>query len=250
MRRDLRDDPSVIGIATITGLDEFSVVGRLHTLWSWADGQSRDGRDIPVTPALLDRYVAFVGFSDALKQVGWLRVGNGSVTFPHFERHNGVTAKTRAMGAMRQSRYRNADRNAPTVTTVTQDALPEESREEESREENIPPPILREPSKSKTPKFTTPTIDEASAYAKTIGLPNEEVLAWFDHFAANGWKVGGKTPMKSWEASLRTWKRNCTNGTFFKGNSNGSINQGNNRTPADARRADRASRECPENLTL
>ena len=40
--------------------------------------------------------------------------------------------------------------------------------------------------------------------AKLAGDPE----AFFDHFTSNGWKVGGKTPMKDWEASARNWSRN------------------------------------------
>lgn len=48
-----------------------------------------------------------------------------------------------------------------------------------------------------------------------------EVGNWFDHYEANGWKVG-KNPMKDWKASVRTWIKNdynfqnSTNGTSRK----------------------------------
>ena len=31
---------------------------------------------------------------------------------------------------------------------------------------------------------------------------------FFDHFTANGWKVGGKAPMRDWRAAARNWSRN------------------------------------------
>lgn len=52
-----------------------------------------------------------------------------------------------------------------------------------------------------------PTIEEAKLYAAKIGLPDSEAEAWMDHFESNGWKVG-RSPMVSWQASVRTWKRN------------------------------------------
>lgn len=59
-----------------------------------------------------------------------------------------------------------------------------------------------------------PTPVQIATYGQEIGLPFEECEAFFDHFEANGWKVGGKTAMKSWEAALRTWKRNWMKGIF------------------------------------
>ena len=46
-------------------------------------------------------------------------------------------------------------------------------------------------------------------YAQEISLPLSEACAFWDHFESNGWKVGGKTPMKDWKAALRNWQRNA-----------------------------------------
>jgi hypothetical protein len=139
MRSDLADDPAVIGIATATGLDEFGVVGRLHKLWSWADSQTVDGNAASVTGALsiawLDRYVCCAGFGEAMQAAGWLATQKHGLTFPNFDRHNGQTAKQRALASKRVARHRakkcNADCNAPSVTKT----LPEKRREEKRREE-------------------------------------------------------------------------------------------------------------------
>jgi hypothetical protein len=29
-----------------------------------------------------------------------------------------------------------------------------------------------------------------------------------DHYEANGWLVGGKSPMRDWKAAVRTWEHN------------------------------------------
>jgi len=58
-----------------------------------------------------------------------------------------------------------------------------------------------------TPKrFKKPTIEEISVYCKSI---NYELDAqyFFDYNEARGWMIG-KNPMKSWQAAVRTWKRN------------------------------------------
>ena len=56
-------------------------------------------------------------------------------------------------------------------------------------------------------RFARPARSEVEAYAHEIGLPPGEVDKFIDHFDANGWKVGGKTPMRSWKAALRNWQR-------------------------------------------
>lgn len=56
-------------------------------------------------------------------------------------------------------------------------------------------------------RFARPMRSEVEAYAHEIGLPPGEADKFLDHFDANGWKVGGKTPMKSWKAAMRNWQR-------------------------------------------
>jgi len=58
-----------------------------------------------------------------------------------------------------------------------------------------------------SPRFTPPTPDEARAFAAEIGLSQEQADIFTDHFEANGWKIGGKTPMRCWRAAMRNWQR-------------------------------------------
>ena len=48
---------------------------------------------------------------------------------------------------------------------------------------------------------------QVDAYAAEIGMSKADVDSWFDHFEANGWKVGGKAAMKDWQAALRNGQR-------------------------------------------
>ncbi|VBB10651.1 hypothetical protein [Burkholderia stabilis] len=72
MCADLSEDPIVIAIAARLGVDEFSVVGRLHRIWSWADRHLEDGLALGITPEWIDQFVRLDGFSTALIEVGWL----------------------------------------------------------------------------------------------------------------------------------------------------------------------------------
>lgn len=56
-------------------------------------------------------------------------------------------------------------------------------------------------------RFTPPTVAEVEAYARDAGL-RMDAARFVDHFAANGWRVGGRTAMKDWQAAVRNWARN------------------------------------------
>lgn len=43
--------------------------------------------------------------------------------------------------------------------------------------------------------------------AEQVSISADECAKFFDHFEANGWKQGGKTPLRSWQAALRNWAR-------------------------------------------
>lgn len=72
MRTDLSEDPLVIAMAARLHIDEFSVVGRLHRIWSWADRQLTDGLALGITTEWIDQHVRLEGFSNALLEMGWL----------------------------------------------------------------------------------------------------------------------------------------------------------------------------------
>ena len=106
MRCDLAEDPAVIRIAEELSLDEDTVVGKLHRLWSWADRQSRDGHAYGVTARWVDKHLACDGFAVALQGVGWMVVDDQGVSLPNFDRHNGEPAKARALGTRRKQKQR------------------------------------------------------------------------------------------------------------------------------------------------
>lgn len=56
-----------------------------------------------------------------------------------------------------------------------------------------------------------PTLPEIEAYFRELGKSNLEANKFFDHFQSNGWKVGGRAPMKEWKAAVRNWVRNSRN---------------------------------------
>jgi uncharacterized protein YdaU (DUF1376 family) len=69
-----------------------------------------------------------------------------------------------------------------------------------NKEESIAP-------KSQRSRFVVPSVEEVETACVEIGLPASEAGRFIDHYESKGWKVSG-SPMKSWIASLRNWKRN------------------------------------------
>jgi hypothetical protein len=138
MRINLREDPAVISIAHLTGLDEDTVVGKLHRLWSWADAHvtllSRNGH-AAVTQLWIDRYIGAPGFAEAMQKTGWLNIEETSISFPNFERYNGQAAKKRGLAANRKQ----AERSRSCHADVTQNTRPEKRREEKSINTPQPP---------------------------------------------------------------------------------------------------------------
>jgi hypothetical protein len=53
-----------------------------------------------------------------------------------------------------------------------------------------------------------PTLNEAIAFFRSENYPELEAKKFFNHFESNGWKVGGKAPMKDWHAAARNWMLN------------------------------------------
>jgi len=132
MRCNLDTDPAVFQIAAQLGLDELSVVGRLWKVWAWADQHVSDCHAIGVTDVTLDRISATPGFAAAMRRVGWMEGDADTPALPKFDRHNGQSAKRRALATERQSRKRHAD--------VTPESRPErdQRREEKSNTPIVP----------------------------------------------------------------------------------------------------------------
>jgi hypothetical protein len=119
------DKPEVHQIAEQLGIDPDAVLGKLIRVWAWADQQTFDGNAVGVTRSLLDRLTGVAGFAESMVSTGWLINENGSLMFPHFGRHNGKTAKTRALTRKRVQEHRNAN--------VTPTALPREEIEKSKK---------------------------------------------------------------------------------------------------------------------
>ncbi|WLH86008.1 DnaT-like ssDNA-binding domain-containing protein [Pseudomonas sp. FP2338] len=121
------DKPEVCQIADLADIDPDAVVGKLMRVWGWFDQQTENGNAPNVSKKLLDRLVGVIGFCEHMKSVDWMIEAEGVISLPHFDRHNGKTAKNRLLTAKRVANHKasNAKGNASNVSG----ALPKEDLE-------------------------------------------------------------------------------------------------------------------------
>lgn len=127
MRADLVTCPKVVRIASALNADRLRVVGALHAVWCLFDVHSEDGKLDSYTPEVLDEIIGWVGFARAMSAVQWLSIGDGFLSVPRFDEHNGQSAKRRAMEAQRKRNDR--------AETSASEADKKRTREEKRREE-------------------------------------------------------------------------------------------------------------------
>lgn len=142
------EKPEVWAIAQTLEIDADAVVGKLLRVWAWFDTQTVSGNAPSVTKALLDSKVCVSGFCQAMISVGWMIEEDGVICLPNFDRHNGKTAKNRALTSKRVAEHKA--NNAKVTKQVTKDfekgnaasvtiALPREEKRREEKNKEIPP---------------------------------------------------------------------------------------------------------------
>ena len=93
--------------------------------------------------------------------------------------------------AVSQSAYRRVPQDRLGKVRIGKDSVKSESKADK-------PPH---------PRFTPPSTDDAITYFCEQGSSAAEAKSFIDYYAANGWKVGGRSSMKDWQAAARNWLR-------------------------------------------
>lgn len=55
-----------------------------------------------------------------------------------------------------------------------------------------------------------PELNDVLIFFEEKKFPATEAEKFYNYFQSNGWKVGGKAPMKDWRAAARNWMLNTT----------------------------------------
>lgn len=135
---DVSDKPEIHQMAGILSIDPDAVVGKLLRVWSWFDKNTVDGHAFGVTFNVIDRMTFCVGFGEAMIHVGWLEQNGHEMIIPRFERHNGETAKKRALSTKRKQKERSeSDESHEEVTDTSRNERDKSVTREEKRREDI-----------------------------------------------------------------------------------------------------------------
>ena len=200
VEKNTPDKPEVFAIADSLCIDPDAVFGKCFRVWGWFDSNTTNGKanGVCVSKNLIDRLVSVHGFADAMLSVGWLVEDGTGVAASNFERHNGETAKKRALTAKRVAKH-SEKTNATPNAELTLDALP---REEKRREDISKPNGLD----SVLPKKGTQLPDDfkpndtGARYAEDRNIDTEVEIESF-----RNWHKAKGSLMKDWQAAWRTW---------------------------------------------
>jgi len=145
MRKNLSFDPDTVVIAEMLGCDQDSAVGKVFRFWAWLDEHTENGDGLSVTEKWIDvTLMSAPGFCAALRKVGWLAGTDGCLSIPNFERHNGKSAKSRALTKERMRNKRTRSCDDPSVT---------KSSLEKKRKEKKNPPKAPQGARAHDPEF-------------------------------------------------------------------------------------------------
>lgn len=105
--------------------------------------------------------------------------------------------------------YRNPKRITPSIP------MDREKKEiqKSARLKNTPleATVKKEKSSAQKEKGIPPQQHQVEAYFASSGSTAQEAQRFFNHYTANGWLVGGKSPMVDWKASANNWISNSIN---------------------------------------
>lgn len=115
-QKGLARKPEVFAMAAAIGRSRHEVAGLLCEFWEWADDNAVPENESATCPgfvriasasdALVDALVSLDGFASAMSSVGWIKFRSGHIEIPNFGRHNGKSAKRRALDAEAKSAKR------------------------------------------------------------------------------------------------------------------------------------------------
>lgn len=187
------DKPEFVRMAARLRMDQDAIVGKAIRFWVYCDQHGIAGDAMPITEKFIDKLVGKRGFAAALREVGWLDGNDGNLFVTNYERHNGQTAKSRAMANQRKDRQREKC-HAPNVTFAGHKRGPEEEEEEDIG--------LRENSARGLPANHA----EAIRFAGPQMIPDDFIRTTFDQCEAVGWVDTKQRAIVNWPSYLaKSW---------------------------------------------
>ena len=109
-RKGLVNRDKIHRIARRMQISPLEAAARFMLVCEWTDEQTADGYIEDVGLECIDAIAGMSGFGQALVDVHWVQLDPKGVLFVNFLRHNGHSAKARALDADRKHRSREAVR--------------------------------------------------------------------------------------------------------------------------------------------
>ncbi len=232
--QSLKEHPKTRKLARLLGVTVPAAIGHLHCLWWWCVEYAPDGALARYDPEDIAAACMWDGdpaeFLDALLAARF--VDADPLRVHDWEEYAGRLVRQReaAKERTRAWRSRTAVPSAPVApapsepvmhnvratcaatvqNSTVQDHTVQEKPESVERESARKPPPVRA-SRAARPL----SVDEVSRFFATkardypavVGTPEQQARQaelYFNHYTANGWRVG-RTPMKDWQAAGLNW---------------------------------------------
>lgn len=184
----------VVAMAEILSISRREVAATCMEFWEWADTNTCDGKISGVPTTFVDELVRTKGFAKAMEKVGWMRPETDGFRIPHFDRHNGNSAKKRALAQRRMSKMRYAN--------VTPRASPDEMRGEEMRKDaGVPAHRAPAPIKKNSRLWVEGFI---AGVIGNFDLPDNIAEAQRRAFARVGWDLSKRADRET--LAIEFWK--------------------------------------------
>ena len=119
---------------------------------------------------------------------------------PKYGHHDGQPSPI--FGHPNEPFYKHINNNKHINICIEQNEFCKPQKKEKVKKEISPSAV------SKNVKFTAPTIEFVQEYFKEKNKPDIEAQKFFNYFESNGWKIGGRSPMKNWKAAANNWMLN------------------------------------------
>ncbi|MCG7869687.1 MAG: hypothetical protein JAY74_25360 [Candidatus Thiodiazotropha taylori] len=216
------DKPEVYQLANLLNLELDAVLGKLIRVWVWFDTQSTNCHAPSVTKNIIDHDTRVTGFAQAMIDVGWLCEEDEGIYLPNGDRHNGKSAKSRALAYKRKQKERSRSSHADSVTRGRERER-ERGKEKSVKKETspfTPPPTInskawadldqyRSTHNAKKVRDTWTNLAKAKACNLLEPLNHEDQQRCVDQTIANGWQ--GIFPDKIGSTSNGTQSHQPTN---------------------------------------
>ena len=234
------DKPEVWLIADCLKIDPDAVVGKLLRVWAWFDDHSVDGNAPSVTKKLLDRAVGVEGFCDAMLSAGWMTDDGELISLSNFDRHNGKTAKDRALTAIRVANHKGKGNGAGNAQGVS-GALPREEKSKNKKKE----PLSHPHGSFRLPLDWQPDVNHLDLYAKHAGVSLHEITPEAITEFTGYWNANGALkPDAEWcQKLVATVKNNRGKSHGQPANTGNGQHSGSGARPSIIERGDQLSRE-------